>query len=109
MEQTMTSPDSHDLDNDCSYSNNAEFWIKIIHDGLDPYRTELTNDLVLKAIRPSPGLRVLDAGCGEGYISRAIAGEGPIAVGVDACDELIQAATSAAQEENLPIEYFTAN
>jgi 2-polyprenyl-3-methyl-5-hydroxy-6-metoxy-1,4-benzoquinol methylase len=105
----MTSPHSHDLDNDCSYSDNAEFWIKIIQDGLDPYRTQLTNDLVLKTIRPSLGLRVLDAGCGEGYMSRAIARQGAIAVGVDACDELIQAATTAAREENLPIEYFTAN
>src|SRR5713226_871481 len=106
MEQTMTSPHPHDLDSDCSYSNNAEFWIKIIQDGLDPYRTELTNDLVLKAIRPSPGLRVLDAGCGEGYMSRAIAREGASALGVDACDELIQAATTAARDADLPIEYL---
>ena len=105
----MTSPHSHDLDNDGSYSDNAEFWIKIIQEGLDPYRTELTNDLVLRAIRPFPGLRVLDAGCGEGYISRATAREGAIALGVDACDELIQAAITTARAENLPIEYFTAD
>ncbi|XVQ09916.1 class I SAM-dependent methyltransferase [Spirillospora sp. CA-255316] len=71
---------------------NAEYWVKIIREGRDRYRTELTDAAVLDAIGPCAGLRVLDAGCGEGYLSRTLSAKGAEVVGVDAAQGLIDAA-----------------
>src|SRR5438067_8553191 len=77
------------------WERNAEFWIRIIRERLDPFRAELTDAAVLKALAPGPGQTVLDAGCGEGYLTRRLAGRGAIAVGVDRSAGLIGAAAAA--------------
>jgi SAM-dependent methyltransferase len=77
------------------WERNAEFWIRIIREQLDPFRTELTDAAVLKALGPCRGRTVLDAGCGEGYLTRRLAGQGATAVGVDRSAGLIAAAAAA--------------
>ena len=72
-----------------TYARNADFWVKIIREGLDRYRTELTDQAVLDAVGDVDGLDVLDAGCGEGYMSRLLAERGARALGVDVSDSLI--------------------
>ena len=44
-----------------TYARNADFWVKIIREGLDRYRTELTDQAVLDAVGDVDGLDVLDA------------------------------------------------
>lgn len=73
---------------------NADYWVKIIRERRDRYRTELTDAAVLDAIGACEGLRVLDAGCGEGYLSRTLTGMGADVDGADACQSLIDAASS---------------
>ncbi|MFB4306756.1 class I SAM-dependent methyltransferase [Actinomadura sp. GTD37] len=73
---------------------NAHYWVKIIRERRDRYRTELTDAAVLDAIGPCAGLRVLDAGCGEGYFSRRLSGMGADVTGVDDAQGLIDAASS---------------
>lgn len=90
---------------DESYSRNAQFWTKIIRERLDRYRTELTDSTVMAAVGDCAGRRVLDAGCGEGYLSRIIHSIGGRVVGIDACGELIDAARSAAEREKRDIVY----
>lgn len=77
------------------WERNAEFWIRIIRERLDPFRTELTDAAVLKVLAPNSGETVLDAGCGEGYLTRRLAGRGAAAVGVDRSAGLIEAAAAA--------------
>ena len=55
---------------------NASFWVQIIRQNRDKYRTELTDPAMLAAIGSPSGLAVLDAGCGEGYLSRRLASDG---------------------------------
>ncbi|MDQ2812896.1 MAG: methyltransferase domain-containing protein [Actinomycetota bacterium] len=75
------------------WEGNAEFWVRIIREHRDRYRTELTDKAMLAAIGPCPGLDVLDAGCGEGYLTREIADLGSRQVaGVDKSRALIAAA-----------------
>ncbi|GAA4232598.1 class I SAM-dependent methyltransferase [Actinomadura meridiana] len=73
---------------------NADYWVKVIRERRDRYRTELTDAAVLDAIGPCAGLRVLDAGCGEGYLSRTMAAAGAEVDGIDACEALVEAASS---------------
>lgn len=80
--------------------------MKIIRDHLDRYRSELTDRAVLDAIGPANGLTVLDAGCGEGYLSRILAQQGADTIGIDACTELIKSAQTLAAEAGLPIDYY---
>lgn len=91
-----------------TYAGNAAFWVKIIREGLDPYRTRLTDREVLRAVGDCTGSRVLDAGCGEGYMSRLLAQEGAEVVGIDTSASLIEAAkTHPNQEEGA--SFYTAS
>lgn len=90
---------------DSSYTENANFWVKIIRDRLDRYRSELTDRAVLEAVGRVDGLSILDAGCGEGYLARIFAQGGADAVGIDVCADLIKAAQELATEASLPVNY----
>jgi SAM-dependent methyltransferase len=82
--------------------------VKIIREGLDPYRTRLTDAAVLTAVGEPAGLRILDAGCGEGYLSRLLASAGADVVGVDTSASLIAAAGSHADQARQPVNYAVA-
>jgi len=73
---------------------NADYWVTVIRERRDRYRTELTDAAVLDAVGPCEGQRVLDAGCGEGYLARDLASLGADVVGVDVSRRLVGAATS---------------
>ena len=77
-----------------TWQENADFWVQIIRGNHDRYRTGLTNAAVLNAIGPASGLRILDAGCGEGYMARELASRGADVLGVDSSANLIQAASA---------------
>jgi 2-polyprenyl-3-methyl-5-hydroxy-6-metoxy-1,4-benzoquinol methylase len=90
------------------YTDNATFWIKIIREHLDRYRSELTDQAVLDAIGPFNGLTILDAGCGEGYLSRILSHKGAQVIGVDSCPELLHSAQELAAASHLQINYHIA-
>src|SRR5258708_31027111 len=80
------------LDN--RWNANASFWVQIIREHRDRYRNEVTDPAMLHAIGEPAGLDVLDAGCGEGYLSRILAKKGANATGIDSNTKLIEAARS---------------
>lgn len=88
------------------WQENADFWIKIIRKGLDPYRLKITNKAILEPLKNDKNLRVLDAGCGEGYLSRFLAKLGHRVWAIDFCPELIKAAEKLENKKLLGIKYF---
>jgi 2-polyprenyl-3-methyl-5-hydroxy-6-metoxy-1,4-benzoquinol methylase len=88
---------------------NASFWIQIIREHRDKYRNDLTDPAMLKAIGQPEGLRVLDAGCGEGYLSRILARNGAIVTGVDSSTKLIEAARAQNVTDALPVTFDTSS
>jgi SAM-dependent methyltransferase len=87
----------------------GENWIRFDehHDrGLRPW-----GEAVLAAAAPAAGERVLDIGCGTGWMTRAAAravGDGP-ALGVDISEMLVARATAKAEEEGVPNVAFTVD
>jgi 2-polyprenyl-3-methyl-5-hydroxy-6-metoxy-1,4-benzoquinol methylase len=89
------------------WQKNAGFWIKIIREKLDPYRLEITNKAVLELLKSKKALKILDAGCGDGYLSRILAKSGHQVFGVDFSPILIKAAKTLERKNPLKIRYFT--
>ena len=63
------------------WEDHAGWWIDGFTDGADPEYEEQI--LPLAAAELSGAERVLDVGCGDGQISRLLAGAGASVVGVD--------------------------
>ncbi len=79
-----------------SWETNADNWIQAVRDGLIPSRRAGTDRAILDAILRRAPKRLLDVGCGEGWLVRRVAdAAGCKAVGVDASEPLILAARAA--------------
>ena len=79
-----------------SWDRNAGNWTRVVRDGLIPSRRAGTDDAVLNAIVELAPKRLLDIGCGEGWLVRAaVARTGCAAVGIDGVQALVAAAWDA--------------
>ena len=88
------------------WGKNADFWIKIIRKNLDPYRLKVTNKAILETLKGEKNIKILDAGCGEGYLSRLLAKMGHQIWAIDFCPNLIKAAEKLEEKELLGIKYL---
>jgi SAM-dependent methyltransferase len=84
---------------------NASFWVQIIREHRDKYRNELTDPAMLQTIGDPRGLDVLDAGCGEGYLSRVLARQGAVVRGIDSSKRLIEAANQENRGKELLVSF----
>ena len=91
------------------YDANASFWVRIIREHRDKYRNELTDPAMLHAIGDPTGMAVLDAGCGEGYLSRILAKKGANATGIDSSNKLIEAARRQNLTDGIPVSFDIAS
>src|SRR5580704_14865630 len=91
------------------WDTNASFWVQIIREHRDQYRNELTDPAMLKAVGKPARLAVLDAGCGEGYLSRILARNGATVTGVDSSTKLIEAARTQNLSDALPLTFDIAS
>lgn len=73
-----------------SWKANAQNWIGTVDNSEIESRVLATNEAIVKTIFDHTPQKVLDIGCGEGWLVRELRNKGISAFGVDAISELIQ-------------------
>ena len=84
-------------------------WVDFVRSGKNFYSEYLNGPALKRMVGDVEGKRVLDVGCGEGYLSRFFAKEGAEVVGVDLSDALIKAAMEEEERHPLGVRYFVAD
>lgn len=88
-----------------SWEVNAEAWTKTVRTGGLPSRRLATDAAILDVVQGLGPSRVLDVGCGEGWLVRALSDRGVQATGLDAAVALIDSARSMGGGEFLVCSY----
>lgn len=78
-----------------SWDANADAWTRTVRDGAIPSRKAGTDAAIVRAVTQVSPRRVLDVGCGEGWLARELASRGLDVTGIDASAELIQRAAES--------------
>ena len=74
-----------------------------------PHHIAILNPCVEELLGDVEGKTLLDAGCGEGYLSRFYAKKGAIVTAIDISKHLIDAAKSLTKDDDVSIEYEVAD
>lgn len=85
----------HEAEIVASWKKNALPWTAAVREGRIESRQRVTDRAIVDAILDCSPRSVLDVGCGEGWLVRKLARHGIEAKGVDAIDQLIEAAQEA--------------
>jgi 2-polyprenyl-3-methyl-5-hydroxy-6-metoxy-1,4-benzoquinol methylase len=99
----MTNDREQELES--SWTDNASAWTTVVRGDRIPSRAAGTNAAIIDAIRDVEPRRLLDVGCGEGWLARAVAGDNIEVVGVDISAPLIDAANVAGGGRFLALSY----
>src|ERR1700760_694505 len=104
----METEDPRELEIIRSWYSNAVPWSDAIRTATIPSRKLVTNRAIVDAVSSVSPSRVLDLGCGEGWLARALADRAIRTTGVDVVPELIAEAVSqaAAIDVSLRPEYL---
>jgi 2-polyprenyl-3-methyl-5-hydroxy-6-metoxy-1,4-benzoquinol methylase len=75
-----------------SWKLNSQQWVEVVENNEIASRQIITNRAIMETILAHHPQRVLDVGCGEGWLTRALVAEGIEGVGLDGAEGLIEAA-----------------
>ncbi|WP_227978013.1 class I SAM-dependent methyltransferase [Arenimonas daejeonensis] len=78
-----------------SWTANAAAWTAAVRGGRIESRRLVTDSAIVAAVTALAPRRVLDVGCGEGWLCRALMTQGVEAVGIDVSAPLVEAARAA--------------
>lgn len=81
-----------------AWAQNASRWTQAVRDGEIASRRLVTDRAVIEAALARAPRTALDLGCGEGWLSRALAAQGIEVLGVDAVADLVAAASAGGGE-----------
>jgi 2-polyprenyl-3-methyl-5-hydroxy-6-metoxy-1,4-benzoquinol methylase len=88
----VTGPETRDDAIVTSWITNADAWTDAVRERRIPSRVAGTDRAIVDAVLHQPPGHVLDVGCGEGWLARALATQGYTVVGIDASAPLIERA-----------------
>ena len=88
-----------------SWQANAAPWTSAVRGNQIESRTLVTNHAIVDAVLSRSPASVLDIGCGEGWLVRALADQGVRAIGVDVVPSLIEQARQEGGGEFLIASY----
>ncbi len=88
------------------WEENAEAYASLIADEGTPHQKLILKPAVERLLGDVSGKRLLDAGCGEGYLSRYYARKGAIVTGVDISPSLLKFAREESQDIGLDVTYI---
>ncbi|CAN5226051.1 class I SAM-dependent methyltransferase [soil metagenome] len=87
-----------------SWDINATEWSQIMEQGGIDSR-KFTNPAIVEAISNYEPLKILDLGCGEGWLTRALTHENNKVIGVDATEALLETARQKGSQKYFKITY----
>lgn len=90
-----------------SWNENAASWDSGFDQDGDETRKHHSDGPMLKLLGDVSGLRVLDLGCGNGYLARKLARRAATVTGIDISEEMISLARLSERSEPLGIDYRT--
>lgn len=89
------------------WEENAEFFAALIANRGTPHHRKILNPCIDALLGDLSGKRLLDAGCGEGYLSRCYTERGARVTGVDFSERLIRNAERLTSD--MSVDYRVAN
>ena len=87
----------------------AEDWDNRMGQEGDWFQKYVTKPAIIALLGDIKGLKILDAGCGNGHLARDLALAGAVVTGIDISKEVIVKAQQYTRSEQLNIQYFHAD
>ncbi len=91
------------------WETNAEAFSGLIDGRGTPHHRSILNPCVEKLLGEVRGKKLLDVGCGEGYLARYYAKKGAIVTAIDLSQRLIETAEQLSVIEGIEIDYRVDN
>ena len=88
-----------------SWHANADAWTRAVRERAIPSRVAVTDNAIVAAVQACAPRTLLDVGCGEGWLARALNEQGMQVTGVDAVAALVERARAAGGADCLCLDY----